>query len=62
MKLTASVKRIVWAIGWYTIWIINDYLIYLREGQEGGPIYQVLMLFILVIPLIFFKDDKEKRK
>ena len=59
MKLTASVKRIIWAMGWYLMWILDDYFIYLREGHPGGNIYQTLMFLILIIPLFIFKDDRK---
>ena len=61
MKLTASVKRIVWAIGWYLVWTFNDLMLVLKDGSAGNMFYQVVMFLIWLIPLLLFKDDKERK-
>lgn len=60
--VTASMKRIIWGIGWYLVWILNDFIIFLTKQNIGNIFYQFFMLFVWVIPLFFFKDDKIGKK
>jgi len=60
--MNASLKKIIWAIGWYLTWAIDNYLLYLENGKVGRTSYQLVMLMIWIIPLIFLKDDERVRK
>lgn len=61
VKMKASVKRIIWAIGWYFVWILDDFRIFLKGESVSNNIYQFIMLMIWIIPLLLFKDDKERK-
>lgn len=60
--MKASVKRIIWALGWPIVWLFNDVVVLMWKGRPANDITQLVMSFIWVIPLIFFKDDKERRR
>lgn len=60
--MKASVKRIIWAIGWYAVWLFNDFLLVLRGKNPDTLFYELVMFAIWLIPLLSFKDDEEKGK
>jgi hypothetical protein len=58
--MNASVKRIIWALGWYALWLVNDYLSFLQDGHSPTTSNGLFMLAIWIVPLILFKDDKKE--
>lgn len=57
--MKASLKRIIWGIGWSISWTLNDFVVYYSKGNPLEISYILLMFSIWVIPLIWFKDDKK---
>ena len=60
--VTASMKRIIWAIGWYTVWTIDEIRMNYFNIQEELVVYELIMLSILIIPLLLFEDDIMRKK
>lgn len=60
---TASMKRIIWSIGFMLVWAVNDIMLTLRYplGYPYEDIYQIMMFIILLIPLLFFENDNDKK-
>lgn len=61
--MRASVKRLVWALGWYLLWIFNDLVLIVGNSETvQNPYYQFSMFFIWIVPLLLFRDDKPQRR
>jgi hypothetical protein len=59
---SASMKRIIWGIGFMAVWAFNDSMLVSAYGNTGSISYQLTMLATLVIPLFIFKDDSVTRR
>jgi hypothetical protein len=59
--MRASHKRLIWAFGWFLLWLIQDYLQFLETGEGFSATGNTINLLIWIIPLFFFEDDKEKK-
>ena len=61
--VTASMKRIIWGLGYMFIWVINDFYHLAEYGinYENQGAIALINLAILIIPLFVFKDDIKGR-
>ena len=59
--MKASVKRIIWALGWFFLWTIDTFVSF-YVGYEPHIVDSFAMLAIWIIPLFLFEDDKEVKK
>lgn len=63
--MKASLKRIIWALGWQICWTFNDIYLFIKNGNitsNSNNTYQWFMLLVWIIPLLYFKDDKENKR
>lgn len=57
--VTASMKKIIWALGYMFIWVLQDFYYLLKYGGSFDNQLPIafISLAILLIPLFLFKDD-----
>lgn len=60
--MKASLKRIIWGLGWYTVYMIDSNWSYSlgAEAPTNGAI--IVFLLVWILPLLAFKDDAEGKK
>ncbi len=58
--MKAYVKKYIWIVTIWLLSILEEYMHWLKTGKTF-TITTIYMLFILVIPLFYMKDDKDKK-
>jgi len=56
-----SLKRIIWALGWYFVWCCNDFTLY-YSGKDTTILDSIVMFLIWIIPLFVFEDDEKLKE
>jgi len=65
VRMFASTKRLIWALGFWVAWDISRLVEYLIEARpdftpEESALRTISFLLIWLVPLFFFKDDKKQ--